>query len=391
VHGSALILLAAAIALVPLITASHGFPGFLALYAIAALLWLFLLRVDWTGTRHAATIAITVGIVLRLAVIGYEPLLSGDVYRYLSDGQQLASGTNPYTYTPSDPRINHPEIRSIYPPHAQGLFALAHELPLWRLLLLAFDVLAIVLLRERGFAYATCPLVLIEGVWSAHLDLIAGVMLLVALLRRSGSALAIAGGLKIIPLAAVPVLARGSTWRSRIAFLTVFALPFIPFLGQPIMPGLREYATRWIFNAPAYDLVRSIVARIPTKAIWTHHPLRFEFLSDFVYQRLYDDFLTRAILGVLVIGGVLLARRVTTAVAILLLCSPALHPWYWLTLLPSALHERSRWIYVALMAPASYLLYDGAHPLAIYTICYCVPAFACVASRFFFSPSPSST
>jgi hypothetical protein len=378
--------------------------AFVAVYFVAALAWLVLLRVAGselrgrrpltfrpapTTIRLATTIAIA--IALRLLVVAPAPFLSGDVYRYLSDGRMLASGVNPYSYTPGDPRINHPEIRSIYPPHAQLLFAAVHDLTLWRLLIIAFDIVAIVLLRERGFAYATCPLVIFEGTWSGHLDAIAAVFLLLALTRRSGAALAFAGGLKVIPLAALPVLARNARRKNVLAFIATIALPILPFLGKPIMPGFREYATRWIFNAPAYDAVRAIVERVPTKEIWTHHPLRFQWLSDFVYRHLYADFMTRAILAILAIGGILLARRVTTAVAILLLCSPAIHPWYWLTLVPSALVERSRWIYVALCAPASYLLYAHVHPLAVYAICYCVPAFACVASRFSSSPSRSST
>ncbi|MGN6182667.1 MAG: hypothetical protein ACTHQM_03330, partial [Thermoanaerobaculia bacterium] len=316
---------------------------------------------------------IAIGVGLRLLVLAPEPLLSGDVYRYLSDGRMLASGVNPYSYTPTDPRINHPEIRSIYPPHAQLLFALVHQLTLWRLLIIAFDVIAIVLLREYGFAYATCPLVIFEGTWSGHLDAIAAVLLLIALTRRSGAALAFAGGLKVIPLAAMPVLARDAKWKNALTFIAALALPVLPFLGKPIMPGFREYATRWIFNAPAYDLVRAIVSHIPTKMIWTHHPLRFQWLSDFVYQRLYDDFLTRAVLATIAIGGILLARRVTTAVAILLLCSPAIHPWYWLTLVPSALHERSKWLWVAMCAPASYLLYESANRFLVFALCYVTP------------------
>lgn len=343
--------------------------AFVALYAAIACVWLLLLRV-----QVQLVTAMLIAIALRLLVLLPAPLLSGDVYRYLSDGRMLASGVNPYTYTPTDPRINHPEIRSIYPPHAQLLFALVHELTWWRLLLIAFDGLAIFLLREHRFAYATCPLVIFEGTWSGHLDAIAAVLLLIALTRRSGAALAFASGLKVIPLAAFPVLARDAKWKNMLAFLATIALPILPFLGGPIMPGFREYATRWIFNAPAYDLVRAIVSHIPTKAIWTHHPLRFQWLSDFVYQRLYDDFLTRAVLATLAIGGILLARRVTTAVGILLLCSPAIHPWYWLTLVPSALVERSRaWLFVALCAPASYLLYTGAPPLVVYALCYVTP------------------
>ena len=154
-HGALLILLAAAVALAPPSTARFGFRGFVALYALAALLWLPL-RFASLRLRYVLAIAVA----LRVLLLFSEPLLSGDVYRYLSDGRVLASGHNPYAYTPTDPRINHPEIRSIYPPHAQLLFALVHQLTAWRLLVIAFDLAAIVLLRRHGLAYATFPALL---------------------------------------------------------------------------------------------------------------------------------------------------------------------------------------------------------------------------------------
>lgn len=317
------------------------------------------------SVRLAYAIAIT--IVLRAFLLFSEPRLSGDVYRYLSDGRVLASGTNPYSYYPTDPRINHPEIRSIYPPHAQLLFAAVHELHWWRVLIIAFDVAAVVMLRNHGLAYATCPLVLFEGTWSGHIDGIAGVLLLIALTRRSGLAAGIAAGLKIIPLAAVPaIFGRRVPWTFFIALIA----PVLFFLGGPIMPGFRDYATRWIFNSPLYDAVFRIVEHIPTKTIWTHHPLRFEVISDFVYRHVYPDFVTRAIMATIAVAAILLAKRASSAIAALLLCSPAIHPWYWLTLVPAALVERTRWLLVALAAPASYLLYDKAPPVLVYILCY---------------------
>lgn len=357
---------------------------FVLVYAVAAVAWLPLVK-----RNVSLPVTIAVAIALRVILLFPEPRLSGDVYRYLSDGRVVANGENPYTYYPSDPRINHPEIRSIYPPHAQLLFGLVHELIPWRVLILCVDLLALVLLRERAFAYATCPLVLFEGVWSGHIDVLAGVLLLFALVRRSPTALGVASGLKIIPLAAVPALyGRGM---KLLPFTLTLLLPVVFFAGEPIMPGFRDYATRWMFNSPAYDVVRFLVERIPTKTIWTHHPLRFEWISDFVYRHVYADFLTRAILATIAIAAILTARRVTTAIAALLLCSPAIHPWYWLTLVPSALLERSAFLWVALAAPASYLIYAGVPPLAAQAICYGLPAFACAASRFSSSPSRSST
>ena len=348
-----------------------GFRGFVAVYLAASLAWLPLVR-------RCLPLGITIAIALslRALLLFHEPFLSGDVYRYLSDGRVSASGGNPYTYTPSDARINHPEIRTIYPPLAQLLFRAVHDLTAWRLLLIVADIAAIVLLRRHGaLAYATCPLVLFEGISSAHIDLLAGVLLAYALTRRSAIGAGLASGLKIIPVAALAALLRlRRSARSRGRFIATLCLtltlPILPFLGGPIMPGFRDYATRWIFNSPLYDAVRAIVEHVPTKTIWTHHPLRFQFLSDFVYRHLYPDFLTRAILGVIAVGAILMARRVTTAVAALLICSPAIHPWYWLTIVPSALIERSAWLYVALLMPVSYLLYDGVAGWVVYAITY---------------------
>ncbi|HUP59244.1 MAG TPA: hypothetical protein VNA69_02365 [Thermoanaerobaculia bacterium] len=329
----------------------------MAIYTLAALAWLPLRHVA-LSSRSVVVIALA----LRAMLFVPEPLLSGDVYRYLSDGRVLASGGNPYEYTPSDPRINHPEIRSIYPPHAQLLFAAVHELHAWRLLIILADLCAIFFLRRYAFAYATCPLVLFEGTWSGHIDALAAVLLAVAFVRKSGAAAGFAVGLKITPVAALPAFFRqpaGKPGSRAAAFLTVLLLPILPFLGKPIMPGLRDYATRWIFASPAYELVFAIVSRIPTKTIWTHHPLRFEAISDFVYRHLYPDFLTRAILAAIALGCIALARRASTAIAALLLCSPANHPWYWLVLVPLSLLERTRWIYIALCMPLTYLLYEG--------------------------------
>jgi hypothetical protein len=371
------------VAFAPAATERFGFRGFVAVYSVAVLAWIPL-----RNRSMRTAFAIVIAFALRAFLLFAPPALSGDVYRYLSDGRALASGTNPYAYYPTDPRINHPEIRSIYPPHAQLLFAAVHELHWWRLLVIAFDVIAIVLLRRRGLAYATCPIVLFEGTWSAHIDAIAGVVLLIALLRRSGMAAGIAAGLKIIPLAAVPALfGRRIPW----TFYAALIAPVLFFLGGPIMPGFRDYATRWIFNSPLYDAVFAVVERIPTKAIWTHHPLRFEAISDFVYRHVYPDFITRAVLATIAIAAILLARRVSSAVAALLLCSPAIHPWYWLTLVPAALVERTRWLFVALAAPASYLLYEKTPPILVYVLCYAASAFSARVISFWMEPRTLSS
>ena len=209
-----------------------------------------------------------------------------------------------------------------HPPLAQLLFRVVHHSARGVVVIAADSPRSCCWRRHGALAYATCPLVLFEGTWSAHTTC-GGVLLAFARLRGSAVAAGLAAGLKMS--------SRGRAGPARmkhrfVALALTLLLPFLPFLGGPIMPGFHDYATRWIFNSPLYALVRAVVELIPTKSIWTHHPLRFQFLSDVVYRHLYPDFLTRAILAVIAIGAILTARRVTTAVAALLICSPAIPP-----------------------------------------------------------------
>jgi hypothetical protein len=338
-------------------------------YPLAIAGWLLLRRAT---LPFPAVIAVALS--LRALLLFPTPALSNDVYRYLRDGRVSARGINPYAEPPNDPRINHPEIPSIYPPHAQMLFVLAHDLVPWRLLVCAFDVLAICLLRRHGLAlaYATFPPLLFEGVWSGHIDAIAATFVLLAILYRSGIALGFATGMKVIPAAAFPALARSP--RFILGFALTLVLPALPFIGKPFMPGFRQYATRWIFNSPLYDLVFAVVERIPTKELWSHHPLRVQAISDVVYRHVYPDFVTRVTLLILACGLIALAgRSVARAIAALLICSPAIHPWYWLALAPAAMLEKSAWLWVALCAPFSYLLYADVPRGVVYALCYALP------------------
>jgi hypothetical protein len=365
-------------------------------YAFAGLIWLFGCdgcrvaglpgcrgkpATGQLGNRQLGNSAtlVAIAIALRAIFLFTDPQLSADVHRYMWDGRELASGHDPYARPPlDDPRVNHREIATIYPPHAELLFAVVHAIPLWRLLLIACEVAAVMLIPRRfALAYATFPPLLFEGAWSAHVEVVAALLVLVAFTRDSGAAAGAAIGMKVIPLAAVPALIARSSRRARfVAMLAlVLIVPFIPFaLAGPLMPGMRDYATRWIFNSPAYDSVFAMVDRVPLKAWWTSikDPLHLEAISDFVYHHVYSDFVTRAILGVCAVVAIFrLRRRVAASIAALLLFSPAIHPWYWLVAVPVALIERANIVLaLALCAPFSYLLYAGASKWLVYALCY---------------------
>ena len=162
--------------------------------------------------------AVAIAIVLRAMMLIPQPFLSGDVYRYLFDGRTLAAGHNPYAAFPDDPRVNHPEIRTIYPPHAEILFALFHQLTLWRIALLLAELATLRLLRDRGaLAYATFPPLIFEGIWSAHVEVVAALLLAVAFFRNSAVAAACSGIGRIATMSSSRSRSRGTSACTRVS------------------------------------------------------------------------------------------------------------------------------------------------------------------------------
>lgn len=303
--------------------------------------------------RSAPAIAVilAVGAVPRLLLLPTAPALSEDLYRYLWDGRLAAHGINPFPRPPDDPafapwhdalyaHLNHASVPTIYPPLAQGLFALAWKLggtPVaWKAILLALETALVaglaVLLRRRGLPqerlllYYWNPLVVVECYGSGHVDLAAAafVVLALALLeagrrgtlgaaRRaiSGVALGAAVLVKLVPLLLVPALARRRAWTALAAAAAFIALLYLPFLGAGRMlgEGLRIYTRNWEYNGPVYAAIRPFFR---------------------------DGDAPRWILAALLLVAVLvIARRARTlsgaALAswmAFLLLSPTVYPWY---------------------------------------------------------------
>ncbi len=247
------------------------------------------------------------GLVMRLALMGSTPILEDDFYRYLWDGGVTVSGNSPYTVSPNDAqselyhyslqplarqsgvvieRLNHSELKTIYPPVAQAAFALAHvvspwSLTAWRLVCLAAELatmaLLLTLLREAArpaiwvALYWLNPLIAKELINSAHMDAIVSPLVLVALLmtiRRRPSAAAVAIGLaigaKIWPLILVPLIFRPWFREPRqllmpvlilIVLCIAFAIPVISG-GLDTSSGLTAYATRWRNSSGLYVILQ---------------------------------------------------------------------------------------------------------------------------------------
>jgi hypothetical protein len=285
---------------------------------------------------------VLVALAMRAAVLPATPSLSDDVYRYAWEGRVLAHGGNPYAHAPNDPalatlrdrdlypRVNHPELRAIYPPLAEAGFALVARggnhilaLKLWVLLhdLALCSLLAWWCARRGGsawdaIAYAWNPLVVVEYAGSAHHDPTGILWLVVALAwaerRPALSALGafVAVMVKLVALPALPFLARD--WPGRVrawaGVAIAAALAGYVWLARGPGSGLEAFVNHWRHNESVFGLL---------SAAWGEHGARLAAVV--------------LVVGILLVA---LARRVSAVSGTRLvlrsglLLGPVLHPWY---------------------------------------------------------------
>lgn len=215
------------------------------------LLWLaaaVLLARVVAGLRHAVAATLLVALAVQGVGLLYGPQQSDDLYRYVWDARVQAAGVDPYRYPPQDPAlaglrtpdlwaageacttlrearpaaartdpfagfkgdpctsINRPEVRTIYPPAAQLAFRAAAlvtpgswpvelqvQVPA-ALASLLLTLLLVLALRRTGqppasaLAYAAGPLAGLEAAMDGHVDVLAALLGLGALLLLSRSA-----------------------------------------------------------------------------------------------------------------------------------------------------------------------------------------------------------
>jgi alpha-1,6-mannosyltransferase len=361
---------------------------------------------------------IGVGLAMRLAMFFSLPMMEDDWYRYLWDGAVTAHGLNPFERTPeavrlaSAPtsaqdsvyvslaadggkvlnRINHPHLKTIYPPVAQAAFATAHLLAPWsihglRILLLLCDVasllLLIRLLGRLGLPPAMTavwwwnPLLVKEIYNSAHMDILLVPLLLGAILavssRRQLTAsllLALAVGVKVWPVILLPLFlrSRGAGWQRAgvavVLFTAACLMLYSPLAGRlgASASGFEAYFSGWEMNDGLFMLPLWLWRGLARGAQWAQLAARVT---------------VGAILAVWVLwlcrspwdNPGQLARRGLYAVAMLFMLSPTQFPWYFCWLLPllALVPMRSLLLLTALL-PIYYLrfYFDGQGMVEIF-------------------------
>jgi hypothetical protein len=261
--GCAMFGLAAA---APWIVRTFDYGVFIPLLAVSGALTI-------AATRLAADVPERVGLIvvlgfalaMRLVLVGPEPLMSTDIYRYIWDGRVQDAGINPYIYVPADPALAalrdaaiYPKINradyavTAYPPLAEMFFfavtRVSESLVAMRLAMVACEAIIvavlIALLRRLGrpetevVAYAWHPLAVFEIANNGHVEalmvalLMAGLWLLIMARRTVGAFLVgLAAVAKPYAVFVLPAYWRPWDWRVPLAVAAAIALCYLPYLG----------------------------------------------------------------------------------------------------------------------------------------------------------------
>ncbi len=316
---------------------------------------------------------LALGLLYRVLFIGSVPIYEDDWNRYLWDGAVSVQGLNPYDYSPKEIidgaasdnvqirqlhefdnaqgqityRINYPELRTIYPPVAQAVFAAAAlidplNLDVLRIVYILIDGLALFLLvktlqaygRDGKWAllYALNPLLIYSGYNVAHMDLILVPLILLTLLwvkrrapLKAATALSLAAAVKLWPLLLAPILFRA--WRRQpvfyicIAGMTailsgLFNLPLLLSIGEN--SGLTAYTGEWQRSSFIFPI---IFAAFEPFTIAPGRLSRIFIAVILTLMSLYYGFVKKA-------DDETLPAALMVVTAALLFLSPTGYPWY---------------------------------------------------------------
>jgi alpha-1,6-mannosyltransferase len=250
----------------PWVVRTFGYQVFIPALAASGLITI-------AATRLAVNVPVRVGLIvvlgfalaMRLALVGAEPLLSTDLYRYIWDGRVQGAGINPYAHVPADPALAalrdatiYPHINradyavTAYPPLAQMFFFLVSRISesaiALRLAMVGCEIaiVAVVIALLRRFerpetavvAYAWHPLAVFEIANNGHIEalmvalMMLGVWLLVSARKVAGAvAVALAAVVKPYAVLILPVFWRPWDWRVPLAVVAAILACYLPYLG----------------------------------------------------------------------------------------------------------------------------------------------------------------
>ncbi len=356
-------------------------------FAIISLINSFLFVVIWLLLRKQQLsniwfyIILITGILFRLTLLPSDPIASDDIYRYIWDGKVIANGINPFKYSPADKslnflhtemlpaKINHPDMKTIYPPYSQLMFFLSYKLfgesfLGIKLFLLISEILTIILLvslikklnlpLQNISLYAICPLPIMQFMVDGHIDGVGFPILLLTIYlylnkKKINSFLMMGVSIttKFISGMILPFMWKEEKWKGKILLIIlpflVLGVFYIPFYSGNVFPleSLFQFSSNWIANSSVFSIL-------------------FFLIKDNQDARLVSLILFVLAALVLFFGKKQLTYKFYMIFFLFLLFSPTVHPWYvtWLALLLPLGFKWSGFIFIVLINLVNILLID---------------------------------
>jgi len=293
------------IALGPWLIRTAGYATFIPALAASGLLTLVAARLAGDVPARSGLIVIFgLALAMRLLLVGQEPFLSTDIYRYIWDGRVQGAGINPYIYVPADPALTalrdtviFPHINRAdyavtgYPPVAQMFYfavtRIAESLTVMRLAMIGCEVVIVAVIIDLArtlarpvtavVAYAWHPLAIWEVASSGHVEalmvalLMLGVWLLVRARPVAGAiAVALATLVKPYAVVALPAFWRPWDWRAPFAAIAVVVACYLPYMsaGRGVLGFATDYVSEeGLLSGPGLWLV-ALVQLVVGERTW---------------------------------------------------------------------------------------------------------------------------
>jgi alpha-1,6-mannosyltransferase len=314
------------------------------------------------NAKHYVLIAV-IAVTCRLLLLGVDHYTSNDVDRYLFDGRVAVLGFDPYVVNHQNtelqkevalwqPPEEHRKYATLYPPLALGLFGLAAATGIdnakltWKLLVLVASLLVLLfsfltlkkLHSLQHFPLVSfSPLLILEAGVGLHLDIFSALAIAIAIYvwithrwLLTSIFLGLGALIKLIPiLCLLPLVLVQSNIKNAIKLVLPGIITLVVGYGIALFMGLKPVGSLGVF----FEKWRS------------GSPLFLWLDSQFTVWQSLSISLSLAIISFLAIAIIvyvkrknvdikLLAYTMQASLAIPLLISPVIFPWYLMPLIP---------------------------------------------------------
>lgn len=347
-------------------------------YIIAqySLMALFMLLAWYTSPKGSCLkdykALIIVAVFARIILIDVSPYTSNDVDRYLFDGRIALEGYDPYQISHDNPQLEtlraiwqppqeHAKYATLYPPISLALFTFSSSFGVekaqlaWKIILLVAGLLtvwvtALVLKDNNKLKHlplvALSPLLILETGVGLHIDALSTLAVIFAIylwqrkkIAWCGIAIGLGMSIKVLPLMLLLPLffiqrtIKGATALVINCFATVVLIYTITYaLGFYPVGSVSVFFEKWRSASPLFSVIDNVLSGMQIISLLL--VVVIIFASSIAYLCVKYGFSDNKEEKSHTDNNVIFYACLQLAVALPLLVSPVLFPWYLLPLVP---------------------------------------------------------